>query len=116
MIEAKGSIYTGKVVMLIDENAQSQSEHTALAFEAARPDITFIGTPTAGANGDITNTILPGNIVVTFSGHSVRHADGRQLQRVGIQPTIRVAPTIRGIVEGKDEILDAAINFLKSNR
>lgn len=114
--EAVGDVYNGKVVMLIDENAISQSEHTALFFETARPDITFIGTPTTGANGDVTTTVLPGNIVVSFSGHNVRHADGRQLQRVGIQPTIKVAPTIRGIVEGKDEILDAAVNFLKSNR
>ena len=111
-----GDVYKGKIVMLIDENAQSQSEHTALFFESAHPDITFIGTPTAGANGDVTNSILPGNIKVSFSGHSVRHADGRQLQRVGIQPTIKVAPTIRGIIEGKDEILDAAINYLKSKR
>lgn len=116
MPEAAGDIYTGKVVMLIDENAQSQAEHTCLFFETARPDITFIGTPTAGANGDITNLILPGNIAVTFSGHNVRHADGRQLQRVGIQPTVRVAPTIRGIVEGRDEILDAAIKFLQTPR
>lgn len=113
---AKGEIYTGKVVMLIDENAQSQSEQTALFFETARPDITFIGTPTAGANGDITTTVLPGNIVVTFSGHNVRHADGRQLQRVGIQPTITAAPTIKGLVAGKDEILDAAIKFLQSKQ
>lgn len=114
--EAKGEIYSGKVVMLIDENAQSQSEHTALFFETARPDITFVGTPTAGANGDITNLVLPGNITVTFSGHNVRHADGRQLQRLGIQPNIKAAPTIRGIVDGKDEILDAAIKFLQSSR
>ena len=114
--ESKGDVYTSKIVMLIDENAQSQAEHTCLFFETARPDITFIGTPTAGANGDVTNTVLPGNIVVTFSGHNVRHADGRQLQRVGIQPTIKVAPTIKGLVEGKDEILEAAVKFLQSKR
>lgn len=108
-----GEVYKGRVVMLIDETAQSQAEHTALFFEAARPDITFIGMPTAGANGDVTNLILPGNIKVSFSGHGVRHADGRQLQRLGIQPTIKVAPSIRGIIQSKDEILDAALKFLK---
>lgn len=114
--EANGEIYTGKVVMLINENAQSQSEHTALFFETARPDITFICTPTAGANGDVTSMVLPGNIVVAFSSHNVRHADGRQLQRLGIQPHVKAAPTIRGIIEGKDEILDAAIRFLQTRR
>jgi len=78
-------------------------------------DVTFIGTSTAGANGDITYMILPGNLLVSFTGHNVRHADGRQPQRVGIQPTIRVAPTIRGTIDKRDEILERAISFLKEN-
>ena len=110
----QGDVYKGKVVMLIDENAISQSEHTALFFESAT-DVTFIGTPTTGANGDVTSTVLPGNLIVGFTGHNVRHADGRQLQRIGIQPDIKVAPTIRGsLIEQRDEILEAAVNFLKS--
>lgn len=110
---AKGAIYKGKVVMLINQDAISQAEHTCMFFEAAA-DVTFIGTPTNGANGDVTNLALPGGIYVSFSGHDVRHADGRQLQRVGIQPTIKVAPTIAGIREGRDEVLEAAIKFLNS--
>jgi len=108
-------IYRGKIVMLINEYAQSQSEHLALAFKGARPDITFIGTPTAGANGVITNMILPGNLIVLFTGSNVRHADGRQLQRVGIQPTIKAAPTIKGIVQGRDEVLEAGVKYLQKN-
>lgn len=110
---ASGPVYKGKVVMLINEDAISQSEHTCLFFEAAT-DITFIGTPTAGANGDVTYMILPGNLSVSFTGHSVRHADGRQLQRLGIQPTIRVEPTIGGTIAGRDEILEGAITFLEN--
>jgi len=113
--ERQGDVYKGKVVVLINEDAISQAEHTCLFFEAAT-DVTFIGTPTAGANGDVTVMVLPGNLVVSFSGHDVRHADGRQLQRVGIQPTIKAAPTIRGLVDGRDEILDAAIKFLQGRK
>jgi C-terminal processing protease CtpA/Prc len=113
--EPKGDVYKGKVVMLIDENAQSQSEHTAMFFESAT-DVTFIGMPTAGANGDVTRMVLPGNLTMGFSGHDVRHADGRQLQRLGIQPHIKVAPTIRGLlIENRDEILEAAIKFLQTS-
>jgi C-terminal processing protease CtpA/Prc len=111
--EPKGDIYKGRVVMLIDGNAGSQAEHLCLAFESAA-DVTFIGTPTAGVNGDITNIVVPGNIVIYFSGQSVRHADGRQLQRLGVQPTVKVEPTIRGTREGRDEILEAAVRFLRS--
>ena len=79
-------------MILINEYAQSQSEHKCLFFAAAT-DVTFIGSPTAGANGDITNVALPGGLFVAFSGHDVRHPDGRQLQRIGIQPHIHVEPT-----------------------
>ncbi len=112
--DRKGDVYKGKVVMLINEDAISQAEHTCMFFEAAT-DVTFIGTPTAGANGDVTFMVLPGNLQVSFTGHNVRHADGRQLQRVGIQPTVRVAPTIRGMIDGRDEILEAAVKYLRDN-
>jgi C-terminal processing protease CtpA/Prc len=110
--DTQGERYKGKVVVLINEDAISQAEHTCLFFEAAT-DVTFIGTPTAGANGDITYMVLPGNLTISFSGHDVRHADGRQLQRVGIQPTIKVTPTIRGLIDGRDEILEEAVRFLQ---
>ncbi len=110
---AGGAIYKGKVVMLINEYAISQSEHTCLFFESAT-DVTFIGGPTNGANGDVTNIALPGGVYASFTGHDVRHADGRQLQRIGIQPHVKVEPTAKGISQGRDEILDAAIKFLDS--
>ena len=114
LMEPKGSIYKGKVVMLINEEAISRSEHGALFFEAAT-DVTFVGTPTQGANGDVTQMVLPGNLPISFSGHDVRHGDGRQLQRLGIQPHVKAAPTIRGLIAGRDEILEAAIKYLQMN-
>ena len=109
----KGAVYKGKVVVLINEDAISQAEHTCLFFEAAT-NVTFIGSATNGANGDVTNLVLPGAIYVTFSGHDVRHADGRQLQRLGIQPHIKVEPTPKGIREGCDEVFEAAVKYLDS--
>jgi C-terminal processing protease CtpA/Prc len=107
--------YTGKTVMLIDDRAISQSEHSGLFFEAAS-GITFIGSQTAGANGDVTNFRLPGGFRIGFTGHDVRHADGRQLQRVGLQPDVAVEPTIRGIREGRDEVLDRAVAWVNVGR
>jgi C-terminal processing protease CtpA/Prc len=112
--ERHGDVYRGKVVMLIDESAISQAEHTCLFFEAAT-DVAFIGMPTNGANGDVTNVVLPGGVRMSFSGQTVRHADGRPLQRVGIQPKIKVEPTVAGVAAGRDEILDAAVKFLRSS-
>ena len=105
---ASGPIYGGKIVVLVNEFAISQSEHTCLFLEAAT-DATFVGSPTNGTNGDVTNTVLPGGIVVRFSGHDVRHADGRQLQRIGIVPNVLVRPTPAGIQAGRDEVLEAGL-------
>jgi C-terminal processing protease CtpA/Prc len=103
--------YSGRTVMLIDERTMSQAEHTGLFFEAAN-GTEFIGSPTVGANGDVTSVLLPGNIGITFTGHDVRHADGRQLQRVGLIPHLTVNPTISGIRAGRDEVLDAAFHHV----
>jgi len=99
--------YSGRTVMLIDERTISQAEHTGLFFEAAN-GTRFIGSPTMGANGDVTIVALPGGLTMSFTGHGVRHADGRQLQRVGLVPRIAVTPTIAGIRGGHDEVLEAA--------
>jgi hypothetical protein len=108
-------LYTGKTVMLIDDRTQSQAEHTGLFFSAAA-GTKFIGTPSAGANGDVTTMVLPGGVVWMFSGHDVRHADGRQLQRVGLVPDVRIAPTLAGLRAGKDEVLDRAVTYLRTGR
>ena len=103
--------YRGRTVMLIDEQAISQSEHSGLFYEMAN-GTKFVGSPTAGANGDVTNFYIPGGILVRFSGHDVRHADGRQLQRVGLVPDVPVKPTIAGIRAGRDEVLERALKYL----
>jgi hypothetical protein len=72
----------------------------------------FVGSSTMGANGEVTTLTVPGDIVVSFSGHDVRHADGRRLQRVGFFPHIEVRPTIEGIRDGRDEVLERARTFL----
>lgn len=112
---ARTAPYAGKVIMLLNEMSQSQAEHTAMFVEAATP-VTFIGSATAGANGDITNTVLPGSIQVGFTGQEVRHVDGRPLQRVGIQPHIPSAPTLAGLRAGRDDVLERALDFARSGK
>jgi hypothetical protein len=108
---AAGFRCKGRTVMLIDERTMSQAEHTGLFFEAANKT-KFIGSPTAGANGDVTNFVVPGGITIQFTGHDVRHIDGRQLQRVGLTPDVPVTPTIAGIRAGRDEVLERAVAYL----
>jgi C-terminal processing protease CtpA/Prc len=107
-----GSItYRGKTVLLIDERTVSQAEHTGLFFRAANGTI-FIGSPTAGADGEITTLSVPGGMVIGFTGQSVSFPDRKQLQRAGSIADLMVKPTIKGIQDGKDEVLNKAIKWV----
>ena len=107
------AVYARPTALLIDERAVSQSEHSGLFFKAAN-GTTFVGSPTTGANGDVTSLVLPGGLQVRFTGHDVRWPDGRQLQRIGLVPDIEVRPTIAGIRAGRDEVLERAVAHLRA--
>ena len=105
--------YAGRLFVLIDERAISQAEHTALFFKAAAPDVTFVGSPTNGTNGDVTHVLLPGGLGVTFTGHDVRHGNGAQLQRIGVLPDVQASPTLAGLRAGRDEVLEKALELAR---
>lgn len=105
--------FRGPMALLIDERTQSQAEHLGLFLEAAA-GVTFIGSPSAGADGDVSDVVLPGGLTVTYTGMGVLHSNGRPLQRVGLQPSIEVHPTRKGLAEGRDEVLEAAIRWGRS--
>lgn len=105
--------WPGRTAVLVDERTQGQAEHTGLFLRAANGAV-LVGSPTAGASGDLTNLTLPGGIVVTFTGQEVRLADGADLQRVGLRPDLPVRPTIAGIRAGRDEVLEAAVRLYRS--
>jgi len=105
--------YKGKVIVLINESTISQAEYTCMAFKTA-PDVTFIGSQTAGADGDVLPVIFPGGYKTYFSGLGVFYPDGKATQRIGIVPDIEVKPTIEGIRSGKDEVFEKAMEFIRA--
>jgi C-terminal processing protease CtpA/Prc len=99
--------YSGKVVVLVDEVSQSSAEYHAMAFRAAGGVV--IGSTTAGADGNVSSIPLPGGLRTMISGIGVFYPDKRPTQRVGIVPDREVKPTIAGIRDGRDEVLEAAL-------
>lgn len=106
--------YKGKVVILINEITVSQAEYTTMALRTA-PRATVIGSTTAGADGNVSPFYLPGGISTMISGIGVFYPDGKETQRIGIVPDIVVRPTIKGIREGRDEVLEKAIDLINAN-
>jgi hypothetical protein len=100
--------YSGKVAILIDEASQSQAEYTSMAFRSA-PQAIVVGSTTAGADGNVSPIPLPGGQRTSISGLGVFYPDKTPTKRIGIIPDVEVRPTIAGIGEGRDEVLEEAI-------
>jgi C-terminal processing protease CtpA/Prc len=99
--------YQGKVIVIVNEQSQSQAEYTTMAFQSS-PNVKVIGSTTAGADGNVSQIILPGGISTMFSGIGVLYPDGTQTQRKGVKIDIEVKPTVKGIKAGIDEPLEKA--------
>ena len=108
--------YPGKLVILVNEETQSYAEYVAMAFRAGN-NTTIIGSQTAGTgtDGNVSEIYLPGGLKTWISGIGIYYPDGRQTRQVGIIPDIIVKPTIQGIREGRDELLEKAIEVIRSN-
>ncbi|MFC0168955.1 S41 family peptidase [Pseudoduganella danionis] len=112
MLQPQAPHYAGKVVILVDERSQSQSEYTAMALRAS-PRALVLGSTTAGADGNISALVLPGGLKTVISGIGVFYPDKRPTQRIGIVPDIVVSPTVAGLREQRDEVLEAAIRVIE---
>lgn len=103
--------YDGKVIILMDETSQSQSEFTVMALRQS-PNAVVIGSPSIGADGNIVSIFLPGGIRFAMTGLGIYTPDGGQTQRVGLQPDIECCPTIEGVRDGRDELIEKAVELI----
>jgi C-terminal processing protease CtpA/Prc len=104
--------YKGRVMILINEETQSSGEYHTMAFRQAK-QARVIGSTTAGADGNVSEFVLPGGVKTMFTGLGVYTPDRKETQRVGIIPDVVLRPTIKGIVAGKDELLDKAVELIE---
>ncbi|TGE07968.1 S41 family peptidase [Hymenobacter fodinae] len=103
--------YQGKVIILVNEQTQSQAEYTTMALRTA-PRATVLGSTTAGADGNVSYITLPGNLSTMISGLGVYYPDGRETQRIGIIPDVEAHPTLKGIRESRDELVEKALELI----
>jgi hypothetical protein len=102
--------YQGKLIILVNEKTQSAGEYNVMAFRAF-PGAIVIGGTTGGCDGNIAEIYLPGVVRTRISSIGVYYPGGRETQRVGIVPDIKINPTIKGIREGRDELLEKAMEI-----
>lgn len=100
--------YPGKIVILVNEQTQSQAEYTAQILRT-HPNAVIIGSQTAGADGNVSYLDLPDNITTYWTSLGWYQADWYNPQRAGVHVDTVVTPTIAGIRNGEDEVLARAL-------
>ena len=108
-----GESYQGTLIILIDESTQSSAEFHSMAFRSSG-DAIVIGSQTAGSDGNVSRFRLPGGIRTAITGIGVFYPDGTVTQRIGIIPDIELRPSVKGIMEGRDELLDKALEVIRN--
>ncbi|HEY0476784.1 MAG TPA: S41 family peptidase, partial [Kofleriaceae bacterium] len=102
----------GRVVFLTGPNAISYSESVMGLVEYYGLGA-IVGEPTAGTNGDIAEISEPTGCTTLFTGRRVTKPDGSRHYLDGIRPTIPATRTIAGVVAGRDEVLERALDYLR---
>ncbi len=103
----------GRRVFLTDGRAISYAE-SVMGYVRDHKLGTIIGGTTAGANGNVAGFGLPGGFSIVFTGMRVTRHDGRTpFHTEGVSPDIRLEPTLAGIRDGRDELLERALTTLQ---
>lgn len=110
----KGDLkYKGKVVLLVNEKSISHAEFTAMCLQTG-DNVTTIGSQTSGADGNVSRIDMVGGYKTAISGIGIFYPDGAETQRKGVKIDIEIKPTIQGIIDRKDEVLEKAIGYINN--
>jgi len=104
--------FEGPIVVLTNVSAGSAAE-TMCMFLQDGVGAALVGETTSGTNGNVTEVELPYGLSALFSGMAIHHVDGRPFQGIGIIPDVEVHPTIQGIRDGRDEVLEKGLEVLR---
>ncbi|MCY0970084.1 S41 family peptidase [Chryseobacterium wangxinyae] len=107
--------YKGQIVVLINEYTQSAAELWAMIFKKV-PNVIFVGSQTAGADGNKTSIKMTDGNEIIFSGLGIYYPNGDETQRIGIQPDIVVRPTVESIRNNQDLLLLKAFELIDQKK
>ena len=110
-VEGDGAIAKPKKALLIDGRAVGYAE-SLIGYFAGQGTGRIFGERSGGVNGNIDVAQLPSGLYYVFTGMEFTRHDGSLLHREGFAPDEEVVPTIPGLAEGRDEVLERAISHL----
>jgi len=102
-----------KIVVLVDAGTASAAEILAGALQDYKL-ATLIGEKTFGKGIVQTLEQLPGGSALILTTSRYLTPSGRSIHKIGIQPDIEVIPSVEDLEQGKDPVLEKALEFIKS--
>lgn len=109
----KSKLYSKPVVVLTSAATYSAAEDFTITFKGMKRGV-VIGEPSGGSTGQPVFFTLPGGGTAAVCSKRDYSSDNTEFVGVGIQPDVVVHPTIKSITAGKDDVLDAAVDYLKN--
>lgn len=100
--------YRKPVAVLTSGATYSAAEDFAMAFDALKRGV-IVGEPTGGSTGQPLMIGLPGGGTARIVTKRDTYPDGRPFVGVGIQPGVKVSPTVADLHKGRDTVLEAAL-------
>ncbi|MGD2067971.1 MAG: S41 family peptidase [Gemmatimonadota bacterium] len=108
----EGRRISAPVAVLVGRGTASAAEN----FLVRLPDddrFVIVGTPTAASTGQPLRFRLPGGGMGQVVTRAVLLPDGTPLVKTGVVPDVRIAPTPADVREGRDPVLDRAVQLLE---
>lgn len=102
-----------KPIVVLTAPTQSAGERLPQWVRDTKRGLT-VGSATAGAQGNISSVYLPGGGQFTFSAMRIINPDGSDYQRAGTSPDVPVKLTLRGVMSGRDEVMERGIQVLRN--
>jgi len=111
MLPSKKPYLGDKQIIFITEGSAISYAESYMGYIKGYGLATIVGQPTAGTNGNFNHFELSGGYGIRWTGMKVLKHDGSQLHGIGIIPDVFVERSIKGLMEGRDEFLEKAIEL-----
>lgn len=113
-VEPDGPIqFTKPIILLINEFSVSAAENFALAIRVL-PHATLVGDFTAGCFADAEALILPNRWHFSVSTTLFVDHNGFCWEGIGVPPDLRIINTEEDVENGRDRVLEFAIDLINS--
>ncbi len=114
-ITAKNPSIKANILFLTDERTSGNAEIIVALAKYYNIGV-LLGTKTSGTANEVFGINLPGNFNASIVSMLVEMPDQKINLNSGVQPDMEIKPTIKGIINGKDEILEAVYELINGDK